>query len=115
MANCSNFQKYGNESAKNSEYCAPCREGVRAARDAFIDVTLSAREVTHGKYRDTAEIAQELKGVVRKNDAQLTDPQRETLDLICTKIARILSGNPNEPDHWHDIAGYARLIEKELI
>jgi hypothetical protein len=33
----------------------------------------------------------------------------EALEMICTKIARILSGNPNDPDHWKDIAGYAEL------
>ena len=46
---------------------------------------------------------------------KLTTYQRESLIVIAQKIARILNGNPNEPDHWHDIAGYATLVEKELI
>lgn len=35
--------------------------------------------------------------------------QREALDLIATKISRILTGDPFAPDHWDDIAGYAHL------
>lgn len=33
----------------------------------------------------------------------------EALEMICTKIARILAGNARESDHWSDIAGYAEL------
>ncbi len=34
--------------------------------------------------------------------------------MIAHKIASILAGDPNEIDHWRDIAGYATLIVKEL-
>ena len=34
--------------------------------------------------------------------------------MIANKIGRILNGDPNYPDSWHDIAGYATLIENEL-
>lgn len=34
---------------------------------------------------------------------------QESIDMILTKISRIVSGNPSEPDHWDDIAGYAFL------
>jgi len=40
----------------------------------------------------------------------LDDMQRETLEMIATKIGRILSGNPHEVDHWKDGAGYFQLI-----
>jgi hypothetical protein len=40
---------------------------------------------------------------------------RESLDMISNKIARIVNGNPSEPDHWIDIAGYATLIANRLI
>jgi hypothetical protein len=29
--------------------------------------------------------------------------------MIALKLSRILSGKPDEQDHWDDIAGYARL------
>ena len=45
------------------------------------------------------------------NWKSLDDMQRETLEMVATKIGRILSGNPHEVDHWKDIAGYAQLIE----
>jgi hypothetical protein len=35
--------------------------------------------------------------------------QQEALDGIATKVARILSGNPNCADHFADIAGYIAL------
>ena len=40
--------------------------------------------------------------------------EQEALDMIFHKIARILNGDPNYADSWHDIAGYATLIDKEL-
>ena len=34
--------------------------------------------------------------------------------MIVHKIGRILAGNPNHSDHWHDIAGYATLVDAQL-
>lgn len=77
---------------------------------------LDEREKTHGEYYRNAMMAQELKDVLRrgKNWKTLDDTQRETLEMIASKIGRILSGNPHEVDHWKDIAGYAALIERWL-
>jgi len=38
----------------------------------------------------------------------------ESLDLICTKLSRIVTGDCNHQDHWLDIAGYATLISDRL-
>jgi len=78
---------------------------------------IDERQKTHGDYYDTAGTAQELKGVMRqgKNWKTLDDTERESLEMIATKIGRILSGNPHDVDHWRDIAGYAALIERWLI
>lgn len=56
-------------------------------------------------------MAQAIKSIMRTEEGwySLTDTQRESLDLIATKMARILSGDASEPDHWEDIAGYAML------
>lgn len=77
---------------------------------------LDEREKTHGDYYQVSMMAQELKDAMRrgKNWRTLDDTQRETLELIASKIGRILSGNPHEVDHWRDIAGYATLIERWL-
>ena len=78
---------------------------------------LDEREKTHGDYYRVAMMAQELKDAMRrgKNWKTLDDTQRETLEMIASKIGRILSGNPHEVDHWRDIVGYAALIERWLI
>ena len=77
---------------------------------------IDERQKTHGDYYRVAGTAQELKDVLRrgKNWKTLDDTQRETLEMIASKIGRILSGNPHEVDHWRDIAGYATLIERWL-
>jgi len=77
---------------------------------------IDERQQTHGDYYDTAATAQALKEEMRqgKNWKTLDDTERETLDMIATKIGRILSGNAHEVDHWRDIADYATLIERWL-
>ena len=77
---------------------------------------LDERQKTHGDFDLTAMIAQELKDVMRRgqNWKMLDDTQREALEMIASKIGRIMSGNPHEADHWRDIAGYAALIERWL-
>jgi hypothetical protein len=77
-----------------------------------VNDVLDAREKTHGSYDDVASMAQALKDTLRggKNWKHLDDMQRETLEMLASKIGRILSGNPHEVDHWRDIAGYAQLI-----
>ena len=64
----------------------------------------------------TAAKAQQLKDAMQggKNWSEMDDIQREALQMIASKIARILSGNHDEIDHWRDIAGYANLAVREL-
>lgn len=77
-----------------------------------IDAILAEREKTHGKFEDHATYTQNLKYILAASEKYffLTSEQKEALEMICHKIGRILAGNPNEPDHWTDIAGYATLI-----
>lgn len=81
-----------------------------------IETTLNQRQQTHGYFPDVATTSQNIKYsmMLEPEWKNLTNYQREALTVIAQKIARILNGNPNEPDHWHDIAGYATLVEKEL-
>jgi hypothetical protein len=100
-------------------------EGVRAIEEALRRPSapearhplLAAREHTHGNFEATALIAQRFKDVARNTPnwgAKLTDVQREALEGVFTKVARILSGDPNHKDHWSDIAGGAHLVEERL-
>jgi Domain of unknown function (DUF6378) len=80
-----------------------------------IEDTLAERQKTHGNFESHAIISQHIKGVFWKFKYQDLNPiQVEALDMIAHKIARILNGNPNTHDHWHDIAGYATLVANDL-
>ena len=80
-----------------------------------IQQTLSDRCSVHGSYPLHAEITRSLKDVcwveLKKAKKTLNDEQAESLDMILHKIGRIIAGNANHKDHWHDIAGYALLAE----
>lgn len=83
---------------------------------ATIDETLAARETRYGDYIDVATIAQNIKFVMQQtaNWNNLDPDQMESLDMIANKIGRILNGDPNYDDSWHDIAGYATLVAERL-
>lgn len=68
------------------------------------------RGKTHGDWTKQSHLAQALKEIVRANwDRAMDASQREAIEMILVKISRISVGNPNEPDHWNDIMGYAKL------
>lgn len=81
-----------------------------------VDSTLVARGRLYGSFDRHAEIAQELKAVMRGacSHDHLSADQWEALEMIQHKVARILNGNPNYKDSWVDIAGYARLVHQRL-
>ena len=82
---------------------------------SIVDV-LKQREATHGAFAPKATTIQVLKNIMRGTERwrDLSFAQQESLDMIMTKVGRILHGNPNEPDHWLDIIGYTKLISDEL-
>lgn len=83
-----------------------------------INKTLTERGKRYGTFQGHAEISQRLKGVLMKFEAErgcdLDPDQREALQMICHKIARIINGDPDYADSWHDIAGYAQLVADRL-
>lgn len=79
-----------------------------------IKDTLAERGKVHGDFTDNAEISQAFKDIVHSHDGKLTPVMREGIDMILGKVGRILSGNPAHKDHWHDIAGYATLVEERI-
>ena len=76
-----------------------------------IDDLLKDKEATHGVFDDMAALAQTVKAIMRRgrNWESLPNPSKEALEMIATKIARILNGDASEAEHWNDVAGYARL------
>ena len=83
-----------------------------------INKTLDERHARYGTYMDVAKTAQLLKGILAeaiiKNPTEVSYDMRESIDLICNKLSRIVNGDPNYDDSWHDIAGYATLISERL-
>jgi len=83
-----------------------------------INATLAERGSRYGAFDGHAEIAQQLKATVRvfeaKRGCDLAHDQREALEMIMHKVARILNGDPNYADNWIDIAGYATLVADRL-
>ena len=83
-----------------------------------IDETLNERGSRYGVFTGQAEVTMQLKRYIRialaERDKMLHDDQQEALDMICSKIARIVNGDADYHDNWHDIAGYARLIADRL-
>lgn len=81
-----------------------------------VNKTLNERGTRYGDFTHHANICQGIKRWMmdQKGWHRLNDVQRQALDVIADKIARILSGDPNYADNWHDIQGYAKLVEDRL-
>jgi|688.fasta_scaffold65583_3 hypothetical protein len=83
-----------------------------------IEETLEQRGKRYGKFTDHAQVTQDLKRVVAAHlqggRPHMAADQWEALDMIFHKIGRIVCGDPNYADSWHDIAGYAKLVEDRL-
>ena len=76
---------------------------------------LNERRQTHGDWISQSQCAHDIKFLFRNAGIKrLSVCQQEVLSMIAVKISRILHGNPNHPDHWEDIAGYATLALREL-
>ena len=81
-----------------------------------VDQTLAERGDRYGEFIDHARISQNLTGIMQAtpNWDDLRSIHKEALEMIQHKIARILNGDPDYIDNWHDIAGYAILVEQHL-
>ena len=81
-----------------------------------VNTVLAERGKRYGEFIGHAVIAQRLKLTMQGAGSWdiLCDDQREALEMIQHKIARILNGDPDYTDNWIDIAGYATLVTKRL-
>ena len=81
-----------------------------------VNSTLNERVSRYGDFAENARVSQCLQYLCRSELGweRLNLTQREGLLAILQKIARILNGDPNYADNWHDIQGYARLVEERL-
>ena len=51
---------------------------------------------------------------IKRQEKYIEQDQQEALDMIFHKIGRIVAGDPNYADSWHNITRYTTLIEKRL-
>ena len=83
-----------------------------------LSATLEERRDRYGDFLSHAVISQDLKHIVRghlcRQQKVLSSDQQEALEMILHKLGRIINGDPNYADSWHDIAGYAQLVADRL-
>ena len=82
-----------------------------------IDTTLAERGTRYGEFSGHAKITQGLKKVMHESPRwkDLRDDQKEALEMTAHKIGRILNGDPNYHDSWHDVNGYIKLVADTLL
>jgi hypothetical protein len=82
-----------------------------------INKTLAERGNRYGEFPEHARITQNLKTAMvdSPNWIKLEPDQKEALEMITHKIGRILNGDPNYHDSWHDINGYCKLVADRIL
>ena len=82
-----------------------------------IDYLLAQRSQQyhpHGCFDDVARTSGTIRTAVFAGKSHLSFAMQEAVMMIANKLARVAHGNPNNPDHWADIAGYATLVAEQL-
>lgn len=89
---------------------------IEQVRQQSIEATLAERQAQYGSFVGVANTTGALMAVIKnsKNGSTLPYAHEEALHMICSKIARIMNGDYNHKDSWHDIGGYSKLIEDLL-
>jgi hypothetical protein len=74
-------------------------------------VLTSVRKEQHGDWMAQSLTANNLKQAAHEGSGwgNMSASQQEAVDMILTKVSRIVTGNPYHQDHWDDIGGYALL------
>ncbi len=81
-----------------------------------IETTLQERGSRYGQFHEHARITQNLKRAMvdSPNWQGLSDDKKESLEMLAHKLGRILNGDPEYHDSWHDIIGYTKLVADTL-
>ncbi len=82
-----------------------------------VDETLKQRGSRYGSYSDVADLTVEIFNPIWQKiqgREEFKPYHVEALHMICSKIARAVCGDPMYADNWHDIGGYAKLVENEI-
>ena len=82
-----------------------------------IDETLEQRGNQYGSFDEHARVTQNIKNAMQDsaNWSLRAADQKEALEMIAHKAGRILNGNPDSHDSWHDIVGYTKLVADRML
>ena len=101
------------ETTLNDQYAE-----IEQVRQQTIEATLAERQAQYGCFEDvartTGKIMEALSEVRANGLNDLPYPHRMALYMIASKMARIVNGDYNHKDGWHDIGGYSKLVEDLL-
>ena len=101
------------ETTLNDQYAE-----IEQVRQQTIEATLAERQAQYGCFEDVAFVTENIMATLSKVRSNgLTDlphPHRMALYMIASKMARIVNGDFNHKDSWHDIGGYSKLVEDLL-
>lgn len=103
-------------------------KGLRAFKEAALaksdlkakaspEETVRSRGEIYGTFQGRAVVCDEVMETLRSHpnwSRKLAPIHRHGLTMLVEKIGRIIEGNPNYLDNWHDVGGYGHLVETEL-
>jgi len=85
---------------------------------AKIEEALLERKNMYGDFEDHARISQELKHLfeiqLEEKGKKLPPYQKEAVDMVFHKLARVVNGDNYYIDSWRDIVGYMQRVVEIL-
>lgn len=81
-----------------------------------IEKTLAERGKTYGPFLEKAKTVQALIDVVIHEPGweRLAADQKQCIMVCFDKFARAIHGDPNHRDNFHDVVGYAKLVDDRM-
>lgn len=79
-----------------------------------IETTLKERGARYGSFEEHAKIAQAIQDAFRTYPEKwdrLPPVVKQGFTTLADKFARAINGDPMYDDNYHDIGGYAKLME----
>ena len=94
----------------------PVDNFMNATNTTNVNEMLEGRAARYGSFEGHAKISQALKRAMQDspNWSRLTDVQKEGLEMVQHKVARMLNGDPSYLDNIIDIVGYSTLVKEVM-
>jgi len=79
-----------------------------------VNNILEQRGKRYGSFVGQAHVTDRLSSAIedelQKRNKKLLPVQQQAINMIVSKLARIINGDSNYDDNWIDIAGYSQLV-----